>query len=305
MSFAQHDGLTADLTKTQDVLGSLGYMSPEQIEGAKTVDARTDVWSLGVVLFRMLTGRSPFVAESPGELVVAICRSQAADVREAAPWVSSELASIVRSAMTVDIDERFATVAHLHAALEALLPDGHRLLPAIWQAIAPADVTDTPAEDSGPESDLDRLPSGTAADERTPAGVAECAVSRRAASSSMTAAAGALMLTAGIIVLSHAAAERTHRAATAVGAAEPAAHTAPSLVTAAPSANEAPASATTTTVAAAANSAPEPLVPARRVPAAARTALRAAAPAASGSARAMPATSPAEDEPLPDWGGRK
>jgi eukaryotic-like serine/threonine-protein kinase len=63
----------AGRTRTGTFLGTPGYVSPEQAEGARTVDYRTDIWSLGVIAFECLLGRPPFVGESFGSLLLAIC----------------------------------------------------------------------------------------------------------------------------------------------------------------------------------------------------------------------------------------
>jgi len=63
----------SSLTITGTVLGSPAYMSPEQIQDSQSVDPRTDVWSLGIILYRTLTGKLPYSAESPAALFVKIC----------------------------------------------------------------------------------------------------------------------------------------------------------------------------------------------------------------------------------------
>src|SRR5439155_10572830 len=60
------------LTQTRETFGSPAYMSPEQIRSAKNVDARTDVWSLGLILHELIAGRTPFHAETSGGLLSAI-----------------------------------------------------------------------------------------------------------------------------------------------------------------------------------------------------------------------------------------
>src|SRR5262249_25036540 len=64
-----------ELTKTQAVLGSPSYMSPEQMRSARTVDARTDIWSLGVLLYRMITGELPFRADTMAALVTKVLQT--------------------------------------------------------------------------------------------------------------------------------------------------------------------------------------------------------------------------------------
>jgi eukaryotic-like serine/threonine-protein kinase len=110
------------LTQTGTLVGSPLYMSPEQAMGLKAIDARTDVWSLGVLLFEAMTGRLPFEnIETVGQLIVTICGTPAAPLREVAPWVPQEIAWIVDRALRIRPEERFADA---RAMLEALLATG-------------------------------------------------------------------------------------------------------------------------------------------------------------------------------------
>src|SRR5262249_30524107 len=61
-----------NLTQTANVIGSPGYMSPEQLRSSKEVDARSDIWSLGVTMYELLAGRQPFTADSITELTLRI-----------------------------------------------------------------------------------------------------------------------------------------------------------------------------------------------------------------------------------------
>ena len=65
------------MTSTAAIVGSPMYMSPEQLQSSKGVDTRTDIWSLGVILFELLTARVPFEAEAVTELVIKIAMSPA------------------------------------------------------------------------------------------------------------------------------------------------------------------------------------------------------------------------------------
>jgi serine/threonine protein kinase len=69
-----------DMTSTAAIVGSPNYMSPEQLQSSKGVDARTDIWSLGVILFELLTARVPFEAEAVTELVIKIAMEPAPPV---------------------------------------------------------------------------------------------------------------------------------------------------------------------------------------------------------------------------------
>jgi eukaryotic-like serine/threonine-protein kinase len=103
----------ATLTETQAVMGSPPYMSPEQIRSLKSVDARTDIWSIGVILYRLLAGRRPFA----GETLLAICASIAADTPQPLtsirPDVPPELDEIVRRCLAKEVSERVQTIAEL------------------------------------------------------------------------------------------------------------------------------------------------------------------------------------------------
>jgi serine/threonine-protein kinase len=118
----------AKLTQTGSLLGSPMYMSPEQALGGKVTDARTDVWSLGIVLYEVLTGTTPSAnCEGFGELIMSICSTPAPPVQDRAPWVSPELARIVHRALEIPVDKRYASIADMHADIRALLLNGHAL----------------------------------------------------------------------------------------------------------------------------------------------------------------------------------
>jgi len=106
------------LTRTGGMIGSPMYMSPEQAKNAKAVDARTDVWSLSVVLWEALSGQRLWGApNSLGELIVAICTEPIPELDLIAPWISHDLARVVHRGLERDPALRPASVRELIAAL--------------------------------------------------------------------------------------------------------------------------------------------------------------------------------------------
>jgi serine/threonine-protein kinase len=105
------------LTDTKAVFGSPAYMSPEQIRSAKSVDVRSDVWTLGVVLHELLTGRTPFVAETVGGLLSAIAADEPERLSALRPDASPDLEAVILRCLAKKPAERFASVAELAGAL--------------------------------------------------------------------------------------------------------------------------------------------------------------------------------------------
>jgi serine/threonine-protein kinase len=109
------------LTRNDTILGTPYYMSPEQIRGARTVDERTDVYALGVMLFEVLTGRKPFEADTYNELIVKIMTEPPPGLAELAPQLDPALVAVVEKAMAHDADARIGSALQL---AEALAPFG-------------------------------------------------------------------------------------------------------------------------------------------------------------------------------------
>ncbi len=103
-------------TKTGMVLGTPSYMSPEQLSGKK-VDGRSDLFSLAVSLYQMLSGHLPFVGDSMAQLMYKIANEVPADIRTLNPQVPDGLAEVLLKAMAKDADERYQTGEELAASL--------------------------------------------------------------------------------------------------------------------------------------------------------------------------------------------
>jgi hypothetical protein len=106
-----------NLTKTTTVLGSGLYMSPEQMRSAKNVDFRTDIYSLGVCLYELLTGTQPFTAETFSELVVKVNIDPPTPLRQYRPDISEEFAAALEKAYARKPDDRYQTIQEMVAAL--------------------------------------------------------------------------------------------------------------------------------------------------------------------------------------------
>jgi serine/threonine protein kinase len=112
-----------NVTTTGALMGSPMYMSPEQTMDLRKVDGRSDVWSLGVVLFEGLTGRTPLHdAEGIGDLILRL-HTERPSLRRCAPWVPPAVATIVDRALAIKLDHRWPTVDAMMRAMLALLGD--------------------------------------------------------------------------------------------------------------------------------------------------------------------------------------
>ena len=101
------------------VMGTSQYMSPEQARG-KPVDVRSDIWSLGVVIYEMVAGRTPFEGETSTDVIVAITHKEPPPLARFAPNVPAELDWIVMKALRKDRDERYQTIKELITDLRRL-----------------------------------------------------------------------------------------------------------------------------------------------------------------------------------------
>jgi len=107
------------VTTTGAVIGSPGYMSPEQTAGRSDIDARTDIWSLGVILYRMLSGTLPFKAANYNATMVSILEATPVPLRDLVPELPADVEELVESCLCKRREERWASARALADACEA------------------------------------------------------------------------------------------------------------------------------------------------------------------------------------------
>jgi eukaryotic-like serine/threonine-protein kinase len=113
----QSDQKVTHKTRTGSVMGTPYYMSPEQCEGKTEIDYRADIYSLGVLIFEMLTGKVPFGGEGYGEIIVKHVTMPPPSVRSIVPDLPEYLDLLLYRVLAKDRDQRFQTMADLREAL--------------------------------------------------------------------------------------------------------------------------------------------------------------------------------------------
>ena len=116
------------MTSTRAVMGSPEYMSPEQLRTPRGVDARTDIWSLGVILYELLAGRVPFQAETLADLFMQICQVDPPSIRTLRPDVPPAFEAVVMRCMAREPSARFQSVRELSTALLVFASDQARAM---------------------------------------------------------------------------------------------------------------------------------------------------------------------------------
>jgi TolB-like protein/tetratricopeptide (TPR) repeat protein len=140
-------------TREGVVVGTMPYMSPEQVQG-KAVDHRTDIFSLGVMLYEMATGRRPFQGQSSAELVSAILRDSPPAVTDLRADVSRDLARIIRRCLEKDTRKRLQSARDLHNELKELRGETASAAPgvALAQPVREGAVSSSGSHPGRPEA---------------------------------------------------------------------------------------------------------------------------------------------------------
>jgi serine/threonine-protein kinase len=159
-----------DTTKTGQMMGSPKYMSPEQMTSMRDADARSDLWSLGAILFEFLCGRPPFVADSTPRICALVLNADPPPPCSLRPDLPPELEAIILRCLEKDPDRRYADVKALMAALapygpapesstsnptvaavaaRSSLPSAPRVADPTASTVVPALPTPTPTPGSG------------------------------------------------------------------------------------------------------------------------------------------------------------
>ena len=122
------------VTATGVVIGSPAYMSPEQALGERDLDSRTDVYSLGCVVYEMLTGQRPFVAPTVQALIARKLRGESPGVRSIARAIPDEVERVILKAMAASAQDRYLSVKEFASELQRAASGGRTVRPRQWPA---------------------------------------------------------------------------------------------------------------------------------------------------------------------------
>ncbi|MDB4997122.1 MAG: serine/threonine protein kinase [Myxococcaceae bacterium] len=132
------------------VLGTPRYMSPEQIRAEDKIDGRSDLFTIGILLYEMLTGGSPFAATSPSASLAAVLETQL----DPDPRIDPRLWLVIQRALAKRAYERFATAGELAQSLRAAIPETDKELAATLQRAKPAPRASASLEGETPVSQI-------------------------------------------------------------------------------------------------------------------------------------------------------
>ena len=130
-TIAQEEAVKMVETNVGSILGTVRYMSPEQASGG-SIDGRTDIWSLGVVLYEMATGRAPFAGETPAEVLTAILTTEPPPLDSYIVKPPADLQQIITKALQKNSNERYRNANEI---LEALTDPLNQIVSAVKSAL--------------------------------------------------------------------------------------------------------------------------------------------------------------------------
>jgi serine/threonine-protein kinase len=143
------------LTKATDLLGSPSYMSPEQIESARNADMRSDVWSLGVILYRLISGKAPFSGATLADLIQRITNGPTPNLRDLRPEIPAGLEHLIARCLERDREKRISVVDLARALAPYAGPNAAPSLERIailGSALVTAPPADRPRRSTNPST---------------------------------------------------------------------------------------------------------------------------------------------------------
>jgi serine/threonine-protein kinase len=149
----------AGSTGTYTALGTPTHMAPEQVRSSRTVDARADIWSLGVILYQLLSNTLPFEADTVAETMVKVISDPPSSLADVRPGLPPTLVATVARCLEKERDRRFDNVAELAHELIPFAPERARAAVSLIERVMTAK---TPAASSRASADDDVLPDGAA-----------------------------------------------------------------------------------------------------------------------------------------------
>lgn len=183
------------LTRTQSVIGSPNYMSPEQLRSARDVDQRADIWAIGAILYELLTAHVPFPAETVTQLTAMVIADPPTPIESYRTDLSEGLKAIVQKCLAKNRDDRYATVEELAQALLPFASEGtHFAVPAH----SSTDALSTSGEQRPADRPSFRVPGGETSSAWGDTQLAGAPTTRRWP---IIAAASAFALVAGVVAV--------------------------------------------------------------------------------------------------------